>query len=289
MERRRFLDALVTAGSRIIGPDGLAVLSARYHLFVRATEGAYTCLSETGPHVSLGRRDRCPGARLPRSSSVHASAAVRSICLERSVPTRDAHPRTQARVSPARGCSSRPARRDRRGRRDARGAAGNLDAQDAMLCASCGSIYEGPRATCAAADCGDPRRCGSAAEHPEGHHQRMPGLWRMGPSMVRGFDSGGDAAASVLSTALYQALPPAPDPEQADQPGEGRKLLLFSDSRQAAAFFAPYLQTSYETIQHRRLIVQGLERLRPAGEVRVPDLAYHVAKAADEPMSSRGR
>ena len=60
---------------------------------------------------------------------------------------------------------------------------------------------------------------------------------------------------SVLSTALYQALPPSTDAEQADQPGEGRKLLLFSDSRQAAAFFAPYLQSSYGTIQHRRLIL----------------------------------
>ena len=62
-DRRRFLDALVTAGSRITGPDGLAVLSARYHLFVRATEGAYTCLSETGPHVTLARHERCPECR----------------------------------------------------------------------------------------------------------------------------------------------------------------------------------------------------------------------------------
>ena len=46
--------------------------------------------------------------------------------------------------------------------------------------------------------------------------------------------------------------------KEADQPGQGRKLLLFSDSRQAAAFFAPYLETSYETIQHRRLILEAL-------------------------------
>ena len=62
-DRRRYLDALVTAGSRITGPDGLPVLSARYHLFVRATEGAYTCLSETGPHVTLARHERCPECR----------------------------------------------------------------------------------------------------------------------------------------------------------------------------------------------------------------------------------
>ena len=78
-----------------------------------------------------------------------------------------------------------------------------------------------------------------------------------GAAMVRQFETGGDAAASVITTALYQALPPA-EGEEADQPGEGRKLLLFSDSRQAAAFFAPYLETSYETIQHRRLILDAL-------------------------------
>jgi hypothetical protein len=59
--------------------------------------------------------------------------------------------------------------------------------------------------------------------------------------MVRQFETGGDAAASVIATALYQALPPADNEVEADQPGQGRKLLLFSDSRQAAAFFAPYL------------------------------------------------
>ena len=108
--------------------------------------------------------------------------------------------------------------------------------------------------------------------------------------MVRGFESGGDAAASVLSTSLYQSLPPAPDPDQADQPGEGRKLLLFSDSRQAAAFFAPYLETSYETIQHRLFILQGLERAAAGGEVSVGDLAYHVgARPRTWPTSSRGR
>ena len=121
------------------------------------------------------------------------------------------------------------------------------------------------------ADCGDPRpvrvrRLKTARDTLGG----CVACGAMGPSMVRGLDSGADAAVSVLSTALYQALPPADLAEHADQPGEGRKLLLFSDGRQAAAFFAPYLQTSYGTIQHRRLIVQGLERATAHGEVRVP-------------------
>ena len=70
--RRSALDALVTAGSRITGPDGLTILSARYHLFVRATEGAYTCLSAAGPHVTLARHERCPigCTQMPRPSDL---------------------------------------------------------------------------------------------------------------------------------------------------------------------------------------------------------------------------
>jgi hypothetical protein len=98
---------------------------------------------------------------------------------------------------------------------------------------------------------------------------------------VRKFESGNDAAAAVLATALYQSLPPADDDEMADQPGEGRKLLSFSDSRQAAAFFAPYLEDSYATIQRRRLILSGLaNNLHSNDPVSVADLIFHVTKAA---------
>ena len=119
-DRRRFLDALVTAGSRIIGPDGLAVLSARYHLFVRATEGAYTCLSETGPHVTLARHEQCPECRavsfefgackrcgsLYLSGTVHADSGV--LTLGPQIPGKPPH-----LASPRQGHG-----RHRRGRRD---------------------------------------------------------------------------------------------------------------------------------------------------------------------------
>ena len=84
-DRRRYLDALVTVGSRIIGSDSLPILSARYHLFARATEGAYTCLSERGPHVTLTRHERCPTCAAvafefgacKRCGAVHLSGSAR--------------------------------------------------------------------------------------------------------------------------------------------------------------------------------------------------------------------
>jgi ATP-dependent helicase YprA (DUF1998 family) len=284
-ERRRYLDALVTAGSRITGLDGLAVLSARYHLFVRATEGAYTCLSETGPHVTLARHESCPECRAvsfefgacKRCGSLHVSGTVNGdsgiLTLGSYVPGK---PHTWLLI----GDGINVIDEDDATLEDK---PDNLDSKDAVLCAECGGIYDGSRKSCGRAECGSARllrvrKLNTAKDTITG----CLVCGGRGSAMVRGFQSGGDAAASVLSTSLYQALPPAPDPVQADQPGEGRKLLLFSDSRQAAAFFAPYLETSYETIQHRRLILEGLARAVEDEDegATVSDLAYHVAKAA---------
>jgi hypothetical protein len=52
-------EALVTLANATRDRAGSPVLSARYHLFARATEGAFTCLGEHGPHVSLTRHERC--------------------------------------------------------------------------------------------------------------------------------------------------------------------------------------------------------------------------------------
>jgi ATP-dependent helicase YprA (DUF1998 family) len=284
-DHRRFLDALVAAGSRIIGPDGLAMLSARYHLFVRATEGAYTCLSETGPHVTLARHEQCPecGAvsfefgACKRCGSLYLSGTVNGDSGVLTLgPQTPGKPRTWLLLDKGTDVTDED---------DAtlEEPSGKLDSKDAVLCASCGGIYEGSRMTCARPACSGTRLLPvRRLSTPKDTITGCLVCGGRGAAMVRGFESGGDAAASVLSTSLYQALPPAPDPEQADQPGEGRKLLLFSDSRQAAAFFAPYLENSYEAIQYRRLILEGLQRAAVGGEANVSDLAYHVAKVADE-------
>ena len=285
LDRRRFLDALVTAGSRITGPDDLTVLSARYHLFVRATEGAYTCLSETGPHVTLARHERCPECHnvsfefgaCKRCGSVYLSGTVSGdsgvLTLGPQIPGK---PRTWLLLDKGTDVTDED---------DAtlEESSGKLDSKDAVLCVSCGGIYEGSRTTCTRTGCEGTRLLPvRRLNSPKDTITGCLVCGGRGTAMVRGFESGGDAAASVLSTSLYQALPPAPDPEQADQPGEGRKLLLFSDSRQAAAFFAPYLETSYETIAHRRLIWDGLRHAAADENADVSDLAYHVAKVAEK-------
>ena len=159
-DRRRYLDALVTAGSRITGPDGLPVLSARYHLFVRATEGAYTCLSETGPHVTLARHERCPECRAvsfefgacKRCGSLYLSGTIRG-------DSGSPHARTSGPGQAPNLASRRQGhRRHRRGRRDSRGARRAGSTRKTPCCARRAAASTRARARPAAGqDCGSAR------------------------------------------------------------------------------------------------------------------------------------
>jgi hypothetical protein len=84
----------------------------------------------------------------------------------------------------------------------------------------------------------------------QGHLPRCPqcsGAAGAFQTVLRAFRTGEDAPAAVLTEALMRELPP--EPGRSDKPAEGRSLLVFSDSRQRAAFFAPYLKnTTAETV-----------------------------------------
>ena len=72
--------------------------------------------------------------------------------------------------------------------------------------------------------------------------------------------TGKEVPVAVLATALYQRVPPSPEPEEQRHPGAGRKLMMFSDSRQDAAFFAPFMDNTYNKFKQRRYLVQALEQ-----------------------------
>lgn len=76
-----------------------------------------------------------------------------------------------------------------------------------------------------------------------------------------------DGAQAVIADALYRTLPAAGRPPAADYPGRGRKLLTFADSRQAAAYFAPYLEnTSREQLARRLVYAAAVEAAGRDGE-----------------------
>lgn len=64
--------------------------------------------------------------------------------------------------------------------------------------------------------------------------------------IITGFHPGDFALSAVATDALYQYMPERP--HSWDLPGKGRRLLVFSDNRQDAAFFAPYLQRTNQDL-----------------------------------------
>ena len=276
------LGALVALGSRVRDAAGTPVLSARYHLFARATEGAFTCLAPEGPHVALARHEICPDCRAAvfefgsckRCGAVYLAGTVE-------------------RGANGERFTSRVVRGDRwswllLGEPDQvadeddetleEGSAFGADASSALLCAGCGRLYpHGTQCSCSGASMRAVRRIPVRSGAPRG----CLACGARGAGVIRLFESGNEASAAVLATALYQALPV--DPDHADRPGGGRKLLAFSDSRQAAAFFAPYLESSHSLVQQRRLILDGLARATARDATcTVDDLIEATAAVAGE-------
>jgi len=93
-------------------------------------------------------------------------------------------------------------------------------------------------------------------------------------NIVREFVFQQDAPAAVLATALFQSLK--------EKKPEERKILAFSDSRQNAAFFAPYLDFTHKRILFRYLIVGVLQQNRSIKDYRLQTLCDDTLKFAEE-------
>ncbi|MFI6678719.1 DEAD/DEAH box helicase [Kribbella sp. NPDC050470] len=283
-EARAGLAALIDLGSSIHCGDGSTPISARYHLFLRATEGAFACLSDSGPHVQLARHASCPECEAPmfeigsctRCGAVHVVGKVVS-----SGGVTKLLPRAATKSNQWLVLTDHNAQVDE----DEQAAADDgaeVSADDAKLCTSCGAIASSSANSCPACDSTHLRGVRKLKQRGE----EIAGCLvcgARGPATVRVFETGADASGAVIATSLYQSVPPSPQIAEQQLPGEGRKLLAFSDSRQAAAYFAPYLEDSYERLKRRRLISQGLVDAGAANDaVMIEDLVFSTRKAAEQ-------
>jgi ATP-dependent helicase YprA (DUF1998 family) len=287
----------------------LSLLPARYHVFARALEGAFACLnapahenlSQAAPRLFLTRREECPHCG---SQVVELATCVR--CGTAYVVGRLIHEQAGARALYLRHLTGQPD--EPRGEKayfiltettaapdeDEAVATGEDletivedECEPYALCLGCGAVAPGvaPQPVC---DC-DPfvlqvtlHRV-DLQDKPELRHCVSCGA-RSNSGIIHRFLTGRDAPVSVLATALYQALPPSTEPEMEDWPGAGRKLLAFSDSRQDAAFFAPYLERTYRQVLRRRLILKTLlsDPAGQGGHLRVQDLIQRLQHQAEE-------
>jgi len=271
-----------------------SVIPARYHFWVGSLEGGFLCLHPDHPdgnsRLVLGRHEHCPAC---------AEAGLRSFTIELGV---------------CRSCGAEYAV----GKLESSGAGDRLVAVSDRETAPAYFLFDGR--TVADAD-EDVVAFGYAGESVGESHsfdvttgqigpgEGTPGSTRVPVTHVKRADAnaplhrcarcstsvsgevvfrfltGVDAPVSVVATELYQALPESSDVDQRGEPGAGRKLLSFADSRQDAAYFAPYLQRTYERSVTRGLIRNAAHELtRTAGPPRLPDVIQHVLSAAERAL-----
>lgn len=278
------LVALVAVASALRDATGSPALSARYHLFLRATEGAFTCLSESGPHVHLARHEQCPdcGEAAFELGSCRRCGAIHVVGTTEAVGGRPVlKPRTP--TSPASWLALGDSESTDDDEDVVAPAGGDLKSDAALLCPHCAVLNPATARTCSNPECGRSglrpvRRLRKGGQELAG----CLACGARGEGIVRVFETGADAAGAVIATALYQDLPTGASSSDLQLPGEGRKLLMFSDSRQAAAFFAPYVEDTYAKLQRRRLVMQAMERAGASDEpINVRDLVFHTRASAD--------
>jgi ATP-dependent helicase YprA (DUF1998 family) len=292
-EARKHLVDLVDLGVLAREREGDAsLLPARYHFFLRALEGAFVCLhpghDPAAPALLLSRHERCPSCLEARREAAMFELGVCRRCgSEYLVGTKTG----AGQFTHATAFSSNPLRvllgdplvdGEDDEDQDLAGAATDK-AVAATLCPSCGVLNEGSATGCNcgvttvrvwiavnAKDDGALRRCIACG-------------YRAGGDPIYRFLTGLDAPVSVLATNLYQEIPASTAVETRNEVGEGRKLLVFSDSRQDAAFFAPFVERTYQRAIQRRLIAMALSNTTDEAP-RTGDLVGPVVRLAEQAL-----
>jgi len=141
------------------------------------------------------------------------------------------------------------------------------------LCVKCGSIWENtPTCDCSHEDNTTRTLIEITPKNVTLNKCYLCGLRSI--NIVREFVFQQDAPAAVLATALFQNL--------GKKEAKEKKILVFSDSRQDAAFFAPYLDYTYKRILYRRLITEVLQLNKSVKDHRLQTLCDDVLKLAEE-------
>lgn len=281
--------------------ETISLLPARYHVFARALEGAFACLNDqahapAGPRVFLKRYEKCPECAGTVMELASCTRCGGTYIVGRTASVETGEQRS-FRLHHLTGELERGERAyfllgehisqededEAVALGEAVGESVNTE-ERYTLCVRCGQLVKGEEMSCA---------CGTIENHQvlwrarlHGHSEPIQCLScgaRSHRGLIYRFLTGQDAPASVLATSLYQQLPPSQDPHVESLPGKGRKLLIFSDSRQDAAFFAPYLERTYNQVLQRRLILKSLleHSMGRVGELWLEDTAYPLLKQSE--------
>ncbi len=281
-----------------LGQNEVPLLPARYHVFAKALEGAFACLNTDGHSdekawLGLKRREECPdcGGDVQELASCKFCGATYLVGKRKRGDAPSHFRLDQIELRPGEesanrsyfllGASMDAVDEDREVTAETESSL--REATEYTLCTGCGTLARGVSLRC---ECETASRITVnevVVEGGEPPRECISCGKRSSRAVLYRFLTGQDAPVSVLATSLYQQLPPAQENKLREQPGEGRKLLTFADSRQDAAFFAPFMQRTYDQLLHRRLIIETL-RERPSGregKLRMPDVVSPLVRSAE--------
>lgn len=309
------VDLVAVAVMARTGSEEMPLLPARYHVFARALEGAFICLNTEAhkngePRLFLNRQRFCPHCHsrvFELANCTRCGTAYLVGKEESGGEITEDNPLFKTRVNnnylmqDSALYISEVAKQtsyfmfgDQESEEDEDQFVAEQEGIDAThqhedltdhwLCPICGQVQ----------DQQSPRSCACSAELVQIHRVEL-GLkktlrrciccsTRSSGGAIFRFLTGQDAPVSVIASTLYQQLPPAKDKKFAVFPGEGRKLLNFTDSRQNAAFFAPYLERSHMRSLRRRMILHTLQEtyVTPGMRLRLHDLIQPLQNQAEK-------
>jgi ATP-dependent helicase YprA (DUF1998 family) len=274
-------------------PEDAPLLPARYHFFIRALEGGFLCLHsrhpEPAPRVRLSRHRTCPDcaetgldSRAFEFGTCRRCGASYLVGLQVGDRLEPAPPFARLTYllleNAATAADEDESEADEGGIEVAEGRR--------YLCPGCGRLSGDSDSACG---CGsDEAKIPVLLVKPSGERTTLGRCAACSAStpgeIVYRFVTGQDAPVAVIGTSLYQDLPASDDPDLSGEVGEGRKLLVFSDSRQDAAFFAPYLEGSYGRAVQRGMIRAAAERGSPTDPFRLDDLVAPVLREAERSL-----
>lgn len=300
--------------------DKARLLPARYHLFARALEGAFVCLNrddpahaqEGKPRLFLTRQRFCPscgsrvfelanctrcgtsylvgeerpGEALPETEKSDSMpwVSTNSYLIQNSVIYENEMAARNVRYFVLEQTDAVEADEDALIEEGAEPTDenGNEKLAPLGLCPRCGALYDGYfEKRCS---CGTPLVRVSRVEMDHKHTlQRCVSCSSYNKQgVIYRFLTGQDAPVGVLAGALYEDVPPSHEDEDREKPGQGRKMLIFTDNRQQAAFFAPFLQHAQDRQLRRRLMVQSLRRRKPDEPLRFGDWMDKLLSVAED-------
>ena len=262
--------------------NGLRLLDARYHTFLRATESVFVTLSPSKKLFLTRAKEYFEPADGQRYKVFEIN-----VCNSCGVAY------LTGKLGSVTGCleqSSKPGPKDvfylgeSTSNTDEDGEAEESADQPGKICAICGHFQRTNVRGEASCEHDTRFKMPVVRLKTKGHDHRVKKCVCCeavnNNGILRAFFTGQEAVTSVIATSLFNALPAKTTVEtrmavEEDEFGFGfdgtdeivgheeihqaKQFLCFSDSRQAAAFFATYLDTSYRKLLYRRILVSQLE------------------------------